>query len=209
MAPFIKQIEKISNKLKIILENYLNKDIYDNFKSSIQENIVEKIEKEEINDLMFRKLGVPRKSLNQMSLGGMNQNKKKGKNTFISPDKIVINLKKEKNPFQKAIYSPQQQGLVSENLLGYSSEISSNQKNTKTNYSSYTFPKIEDKKIKDTGLSMIPEKSNMNLKEDENRYKNKKMATTTTITNLNNMNVNNVTDIGEINEVSQKRIEEK
>ena len=43
LEPFIKKVEKISDDLKTTLDNYLNKDIYDNFKLSIQENIVEKI----------------------------------------------------------------------------------------------------------------------------------------------------------------------
>ena len=70
-APFIKQIEKISEELKIAFNNYLNKDIYETFKNSIQENIVDKIEKEQVNDLMFRHLGVPRKSLNRKALTGV------------------------------------------------------------------------------------------------------------------------------------------
>ena len=71
MAPFIKQVEKTSEEIKIIFDNYLNKDIYETFKSSIQENIVEKIQKEQVNDLMFGNLGVPRKSLNRMSFNSI------------------------------------------------------------------------------------------------------------------------------------------
>ena len=209
LAPFVKQVEKISDELKLTFDNYLNKDFYEVFKSSIQENMVEKIEKEQVNDLMFKNLGVPRKSLNRMSLGAITSYKKTGRNTYISPDKLLINQQKEKNPFQKALYSPQQQGLVSESLLGYNTS-SSNQKNTKTSYSSYKYSKNEDQKLTGTGLSMIPEKNDINIIEDEGRgFENKKVVTTTTTTNVNNMNVNNITGIGGNSGVSQKRIEEK
>ena len=78
LAPFIKQIEKISDELKVVFDNYLNKDIYDNFRNLIQENIVEKIQKETVNDMMFRNIGVPRKSLNRMTLGNVTSYKKRG-----------------------------------------------------------------------------------------------------------------------------------
>ena len=206
LAPFVKQVEKISDELNITINSYLNKDIYESFKNSIQENIVEKIEKEQVNDLMFKNLGVPRKSLNRMSLGAITSYKKTGRNTFISPDRLLIKQQKEYNPFQKTTnFSPQPQGLVSETLLGYS-----NQKDPKANYLSNTYSKNEEiHNIRGTRLSMIPEKNDMNLKEDESRiYENKKVITSTTTTNINNMNVNKVTDIGGNKGVTQRRIEE-
>ena len=50
LAPFIKQVEKISEEIKISFDTYLNKDLYETFKNSIQENIVEQIQKDQVND---------------------------------------------------------------------------------------------------------------------------------------------------------------
>ena len=72
LAPFIQEAEKISEQLKVTFNTLLNQDLYEKFKSLVQENIVEKIQKETINDFMFRNLGVPRKSLNRMSLVNLN-----------------------------------------------------------------------------------------------------------------------------------------
>ena len=196
LAPFIKQVERISDELKITFDNYLNKDIYDKFRSAIQENIVEKIQKEQVNDLMFRNLGVPRKSLNRMSLGNLSSYKVTQKNTsFNSPNRYLANKMNEVNPFKRAMYSPQpeQQGSGSESLLG--NITSSNAKNGKQNYA-YTYTKNEQKNIKTTGLPSISE--NSGLKGEENRiYENKKVVTsTTTTTNVNNMNLNDINNIG-------------
>ena len=76
--PFIQQIDKVSEELKITFNTLLHKEIYDNFKKSVQENIVEKIQKETINDFMFRNLGAPRNSVNRMSLSNLSQYKTKG-----------------------------------------------------------------------------------------------------------------------------------
>ena len=200
LAPFVKQIEKMSEELKITFNNYLNRDVYENFKREIQENIVEKIDKAQVNDFMFSNIGVPRKTLNRMSLGAVTGYKRSGRNTYISPDKKIIVNQKERNPFKKAIYSPQQQGLVSESLLGYN-KFSSNQ-NAKQNY---TYSKNEEQKIRGTGLSMIQEKNDINMREDEGGiYGNKKIVTTTTntITNVNNAGTSGNKGI------IQKRVEE-
>ena len=200
LAPFVKQIEKMSEELKITFNNYLNRDVYENFKREIQENIVEKIDKAQVNDFMFSNIGVPRKTLNRMSLGAVTGYKRSGRNTYISPDKKIIVNQKERNPFQKAIYSPQQQGLASEGLLGYN-KFSSNQ-NAKQNY---TYSKNEEQKIRGTGLSMIQEKNDINMREDEGGiYGNKKIVTTTTntITNVNNAGTSGNKGI------IQKRVEE-
>ena len=98
LAPFIQQVEQISEELKVTFTDLLSKDLYDNFKNLVQENIVEKVQKETVNDFMFQNLGVPRKSLNRMSLGNLSAYKKKGKN-YISPNKII---KEERSPFQRA-----------------------------------------------------------------------------------------------------------
>ena len=180
LAPFIQQVEKISDELKITFDNYLNKDIYEKFKLTIQENMVEKIQKEQVNDMMFRNLGVPRKSLNRYSLGVLNTYRKGGRNTYISPDKDIS----ERNPFPKAAYTPQQQGANSGAFLGYDS--SGNLKNVTQNYTSYKSYEQQDKV---GGLSVIPEK--LSFKGDEKSIINKKITSTMTTTNINNMNAYN------------------
>ena len=77
LAPFVEQVEKITDDIRINFQNLLSQNIYENFKNSVQENIVEKVQKETVNDFMFRNLGVPRKSLNRMSLGSLTSYKKK------------------------------------------------------------------------------------------------------------------------------------
>ena len=182
LAPFIKQVEKISEEIKISFNNYLNKDIYDTFKASIQENIVEKIKKEEVNDLMFRNLGVPRKSLNRMSLGGISSYRKSLRNTFISPYKSS-NQEEERNPFPKALYTPQQGGITSENIMGYS-----NAKNVNQNYAPFTSSKVDNPNLKGN-LSMIYE----NKGEQSGIFeKNRVVTKTTTTTNINTANLSNI-----------------
>ena len=188
LAPFIKQVEKTSEEIKIIFDNYLNKDIYETFKSSIQENIVEKIKKEQVNDLMFGNLGVPRKSLNRMFFNSIVSYKNIERNSYNSPDK-PLNQQKERNPFQSAIYSHQQQGFTSENPLGYNS--SSKVKNINQNYSSYTSSKVDNQNVKNN-LSMIFER-NEGQEEESGNYDKKRIVTTTnTTTSLNNTNLNNI-----------------
>ena len=46
LDPFVNEINKISKGLLLNLEILLKKDLYENFKHSIEENIVEKVEKE-------------------------------------------------------------------------------------------------------------------------------------------------------------------
>ena len=176
-------MKKISYELKTTVDNYLNKDIYEKFKISIQENMVEKIQKEQVNDMMFRNLGVPRKSLNRYSLGVLNTYRKGGRNTYISPDK-TINERNERNPFPKAAYTPQQQGANAGTLIGYDSSV--NIQSAKQNYTSYKNYEQQDIMGKVGGLSVIPEKQS--FKGDESSIINKKIVSTTTTTNINNMN---------------------
>ena len=56
LAPFIQQVENISQELKITFNTLLNKDLYENFKNMVQENIVEKVQKDTVNDFMFKNL---------------------------------------------------------------------------------------------------------------------------------------------------------
>jgi len=155
LAPFIKQIEKISDELKVVFENYLNKDIYENFKNLIQENIVEKIQKETVNDIMFRNIGVPRKSLNRMSLGNITSYKKRGRNNFISPDKLINNQKKEQNPFERANLSAQPQTQVTGSLFGYNSinNFKSEKQNKFSNLTWSKKPEINSKNKESTKIN--------------------------------------------------------
>ena len=199
LAPFIQQVEKISDELKITVDNYLNKDLYEKFKLSIQENMVEKIQKEQVNDMMFRNLGVPRKSLNRYSLGIISTYKTTGRNKYKSPDRHI----NEKNPFPKASFTPQQQGANSGAFLGYDS--SGNAKGIKQNYTSYKSYEQQDKLGKISGLSVIPE--TQNIKGDESNIINKKIVSTITTTNINNNN-KNAYNIGEDRANLVKKVEE-
>ena len=186
LAPFIKQIEKISDELKVVFDNYLNKDIYDNFRSLIQENVVEKIQKETVNDMMFRNIGVPRKSLNRMSLGNVTSYKKRGRNNFISPDKIVNNQKKDQNPFQRANLSAQPQTQVAGSLFGYNSNnnVKSERQN---NFSNLTWSKNPEIISKSNESSKITKKNDILVQGtsiNNNLYQN--------INNKTNINLNDI-----------------
>ena len=173
LAPFIQQVEKISEEIKKTFDTYLSKGIYESFRNSIQDNIVEQIQKEQVNDLMFRNIGVPRKSLNRMSLGNFNSYRKLGKNEY-TPDKDLSNQNQEKNPFQRPIYSEQKQGQVSQNITGYNS-LSNTKGEVQNNYTTLTWDK-QGKQSKKGGLSSIAEKN------DVNTFMN--------LTNVNNMGGN-------------------
>jgi hypothetical protein len=173
LAPFIKQVEKISEEIKKTFDTYLNKGIYESFRNSIQDNIVEQIQKEQVNDLMFRNIGVPRKSLNRMSLGNIYSYKKFGRNEY-TPDKDLSNQNQEKNPFQRPIYSEQRQGQVSQNITGYNS-LSNTKDQAQNNYTTLTWDK-QDKQSKKRDLSSIAEKNDVN--------------TLMNLTNVNNMGGN-------------------
>ena len=136
LAPFIQQVEKISDELKITFDTLLNKDLYENFKNKVQENIVEKVQKETVNDFMFRNLGVPRKSLNRMSLGNLSSYKKKV-NTNLSPNKIV--KQEERSPFPRANLSAERKANNSGTILGQG--IFSNSKKEQMNKNFQQFKK--------------------------------------------------------------------
>ena len=106
LAPFTQQVEVISEQLKTTFNTLLNKDIYENFKNEVQENIVEKVQKETVNDFMFRNLGVPRKSLNRMSLNFSTHKKLSNLNTKnVSPLKEI--KEERRSPFPKVNLSEQ------------------------------------------------------------------------------------------------------
>lgn len=186
LAPFIKQIEKISEEIRISFDTYLNKDIYENFKNLIQENIVEKVEKESVNDMMFKNLGVPRKSLNRMSLGNFGF-KGISKNTYKSPDKHLGNAKKEFNPFQRANNTADRQmqsGLGSNNI-----------KSEQVNKNTLTWSKHPEQS------RTISEKEER-VERNSSHYQNNQIISSTT-TNMNNMNninsLNNMNIVGNSN----------
>ena len=136
LAPFTQQVEVISEQLKTTFNNLLNKDIYENFKNEVQENIVEKVQKETINDFMFRNLGVPRKSLNRMSLNFSTHKKMSNiNNKNVSP---LREIKEEKaSPFPKAILSEQRKqnnSGVDFTQGSFSKTKNSQQDNSTSNY---------------------------------------------------------------------------
>ena len=191
LAPFIKQVEKISEEIRISFDNYLNKDIYEQFKNLIQENLVEKIQKETVNDMMFRNLGVPRKSLNRMSLGNFSY-RGFGKNKYKSPDKPIG------NPFQRATNTDQRQ---SQSGLGLSS--SNNMKNEKVNKNNLTYTKNLEQNI---GISEQDERNS-------SHYQNNQIVSSTTTTNINNMNsmnnmsnINSMSNMNNINSVDNSNV---
>ena len=75
-SPFTKEIEKLTENIKSILEDSLNKDIFKNFHDDIDKNVIEKINKEIVDDLIFRNVKVERKSL---------------KKTFVKVKSNIIN----------------------------------------------------------------------------------------------------------------------
>ena len=136
LAPFTQQVEVISEQLKTTVNNLINKDIYENFKNEVQENIVEKVQKETINDFMFRNLGVPRKSLNRMSLNFSTHKKMSNiNNKNISP---LREIKEEKaSPFPKAILSEQRK--QSNSGVNFAQGSFSKTKNTQQDNSSSNY----------------------------------------------------------------------
>ena len=180
-APFIQQVEYISNELKITIDNYLNKDIYDKFKQSVGENVVEKIKKDQVNDITFKNLGVQRKYINRNTFGANRAYRKAGKNANISPDKLLMH---ERSPFQKAFYSFQPQGpgeLLENNSLGKA-------ESEKKSPIFFTFSKNKDQKSK----------INDSLVISGNEISNHILSTIIT----NNNNINNIE--GDITNLERK-----
>ena len=65
LEPFINQIQEMIDNLSNIFGAFLGSDIYEKFKNLISENVVEKIQKKEVNDLMFGNIGVLRRPENK------------------------------------------------------------------------------------------------------------------------------------------------
>ena len=187
LAPFIHEVEKISEDLKLTFDSLLNKELYENFKNMIQENIVEKVQKETVNDFMFKNLGVPRKSLNRMSLGNLNSYKKKVNNN-ISPNKTI--QKEEKTPFPRANLSAERKENNSGTLFGQG--VFSNSKNVQGNKnSSLTWHKTEELSSRGQGLSIVSQNNDITMKDvpKTNALDNRVITSTTTTTNVNIGNI--------------------
>ena len=185
LAPFIHEVEKISEELKSTFDTLLNKELYENFKNLVQENIVEKVQKETVNDFMFRNLGVPRKSLNRMSLGNLNSYKKKSKD-YVSPNKLV--QKEEKSPFPRANLSAERKENNSGTIFGQG--VFSKSKNEQGNKNStLTWNKTEEQNPRVKGLSIIGQNNDISMKDatKTTAFENRVINTTT-----NNMNMANV-----------------
>ena len=185
LAPFIHEVEKISEELKSTFNTLLNKELYENFKNLVQENIVEKVQKETVNDFMFRNLGVPRKSLNRMSLGNLNSYKKKSKD-YVSPNKLV--QKEEKSPFPRANLSAERKENNSGTIFGQG--VFSKSKNEQGNKNStLTWNKTEEQNPRVKGFSIIGQNNDISMKDatKTTAFENRVITTTT-----NNMNMANV-----------------
>ena len=173
LAPFTQQVEVISEQLKTTFNTLLNKDIYENFKNEVQENIVEKVQKETVNDFMFRNLGVPRKSLNRMSLNFSTHKKLSNlNNKNVSP---LREIKEERrSPFPKVNLSEQRNtnnSGVNFSQGSFSKSKINQQDNTSSNY----YNKTEEQNNRVKGL-------NNNTFTNSNNI----VTTTTTTTNVVN-----------------------
>ena len=173
LAPFTQQVEVISEQLKTTFNTLLNKDIYENFKNEVQENIVEKVQKETVNDFMFRNLGVPRKSLNRMSLNFSTHKKLSNlNNKNVSP---LREIKEERrSPFPKVNLSEQRNtnnSGVNFSQGSFSKSKINQQDNTSSNY----YNKTEEQNNRVKGL-------NNNIFTNNNNI----VTTTTTTTNVVN-----------------------
>ena len=171
LAPFTQQVEVISEQLKTTFNTLLNKDIYENFKNEVQENIVEKVQKETVNDFMFRNLGVPRKSLNRMSLNFSTHKKLSNlNNKNVSP---LREIKEERrSPFPKVNLSEQRNtnnSGVNFSQGSFSKSKINQQDNTSSNY----YNKTEEQNNRVKGLN-------------NNIFTNNNIVTTTTTTNVEN-----------------------
>ena len=171
LAPFTQQVEVISEQLKTTFNTLLNKDIYENFKNEVQENIVEKVQKETVNDFMFRNLGVPRKSLNRMSLNFSTHKKLSNlNNKNVSP---LREIKEERrSPFPKVNLSEQRNtnnSGVNFSQGSFSKSKINQQDNTSSNY----FNKTEEQNNRVKGLN-------------NNIFTNNNIVTSTTTTNVEN-----------------------
>ena len=187
LAPFTQQVEVISEQLKTTFNTLLNKDIYENFKNEVQENIVEKVQKETVNDFMFRNLGVPRKSLNRMSLNFSTHKKLSNlNNKNVSP---LREIKEERrSPFPKVNLSEQR-----------------NTNNSGVNFSQGSFSKSKINQQDNTSsnyYNKTVEQNNRVKGLNNNIFTNNNIVTTTTTTT----NVVNTKYSSQQNQISQNML---
>ena len=210
LAPFIDQVDKISSELKFTFDTLLNKELYEKFKSMVQENIVEKVQKETVNDFMFRNLGVPRKSLNKSSLSNYASHRKKE----ILKDSIVKKVPiEEKCPFNRANYSAQRNENNSGTIFGRG--IFSNSKDEqKEQNKALSFQRTVEQKNRQKGLNNMNFNINMDMDIDmlndtskDNQQRNKLINSNTNIINSSNTTGllgNNMNNISSFNDKSIK-----
>ena len=210
LAPFIDQVDKISSELKVTFDTLLNKELYEKFKNVVQENIVEKVQKETVNDFMFRNLGVPRKSLNKSSLSNYASHRKKE----ILKDSIVKKVPiEEKCPFNRANYSAQRNENNSGTIFGRG--IFSNSKDEqKEQNKALSFQRTVEQKNRQKGLNNMNFNINMDMDIDmlndtskDNQQRNKLINSTTNIINSSNTTGllgNNMNNISSFNDKSIK-----
>ena len=210
LAPFIDQVDKISSELKVTFDTLLNKELYEKFKSMVQENIVEKVQKETVNDFMFRNLGVPRKSLNKSSLSNYASHRKKE----ILKDSIVKKVPiEEKSPFNRANFSAQRNENNSGTIFGRG--IFSNSKDEqKEQNKALSFQRTVEQKNRQKGLNNMNFNINIDMDIDmlndtskDNQQRNKLINSTTNIINSSNTTGllgNNMNNISSFNDKSIK-----
>ena len=208
LAPFIQQVEQMSEELKLNFENLLNKNLYENFKNLVQENIVEKIQKETVNDFMFKNLGVPRKSIVRMSLGSLTSFKKrdisKG-NNYISPTKII---QEERSPFQRANLTAERNVGNANATIGQISlsKTKNNIQEKRSSSKTKTLNKTEEiNNSRKKGFNFLFEKNdnsnntNINSNINTGSFQNRVITTTTTTTTSNISNTFQNTTTGLFN----------
>ena len=98
LRPFTKFIENMSIDIKNFLKQNIDKEIYQVFEKDIKTNLVNLIQKDQVIQLMFQNIGVPRKSLSRNSLNKTSYKMAK-RNLLNSPEKQT-NIK-ENNNLQK------------------------------------------------------------------------------------------------------------
>ena len=187
LAPFIQQTEAITEQLKTTFNNLLSQNIYENFKNSVQDNIVEKVQKETINDFMFRNLGVPRKSLNRMSLNFSTYKKTSNINrSNVSPLKEI---KEERtSPFQRASNLSAQRSVNNSGVNFVQGSFSKTKNNNQQDNSSTSY------------YNKTVEQNNRAKGLNNNLFEKKIVTTTTTTTNVVN---NEYSSQSQINQTSQ------
>ena len=188
-APFVNEINQISKDLFSNLENLLQKDIYDNFKYKIERNIVEIVQKEKVNELIFANISGTKKSHNKNSNCEIN-GIKADRDYYLDKDKNIKD--KEKVSFS----------LSAEKIKNYNGKnldknifSNANEEIAKTN-SILIMNKTEKKIVKDKAITFDMNKKDIPIKGDNKtiEFENRLIAS-----NSNNLNENNVSSSTNLN----------